>query len=167
MDKFKTILKAANSKTLETLLSRTNSEIDSLDKRITAIEINAESVKNKQDSLDAKAFVLFGLTVILICFLGIQSLNEMDLTKLPSDMFKEAYQLQIQVKILLTIVFPMTVIGFALRSLLIQIDNLPFRKDKAINEFKNKTLGKLYRCKERSTTHRAKLIEEIAKSKTT
>ena len=78
----------------------------------------------------------------------------------------EFYQWFFNTMFILKVLAPMVVIGFSIRSLLIQIDNLPFRKEKSLSEYKVKTMKTLVTCRARLVSRKAELIEAIRKIKT-
>jgi hypothetical protein len=151
-------------------LKATTSELDTLDTRINNLEHNPEETKNKQDKNDAISTVLFCLLVLAISNYGLYALHDIDLTKakaiLSPEKLMEFYHWFFNTMFILKILMPMFVIGFSIRSLSIQIDNLPFRKEKSLSEYKVKTMKTLVAYRESLISRKAELIEAIRKIQT-
>lgn len=158
------------AKAFNKALKTTTDELDTLDSRINNLEHNPEETKNKQDKNDVISFVLFGLLALVICNYGLYALNDIDISKVRTMLSPEKqmqfYQWFFFNVFLMKILGPMLVIGFGLRSLFIQIDNLPFRKEKALSEYKARTMEVLISYRERLVNRQAELIEAIRKIKT-
>ena len=164
------ILENAQVKAYNKMLKTTEVELHTLDIRINSLENDAEETKCKQDRNDAISTVLFCLLVLAISNYGLYALHDIDMNKartiLSPKKLMEFYQLFFNTMFILKVLAPMVVIGFSIRSLLIQIDNLPFRKEKSLSEYKVKTMKTLVTCRARLVSHKAELIEAIRKIKT-
>lgn len=164
------ILENAQVKAYNKMLKTTEVELHTLDIRINSLENDAEETKCKQDRNDAISTVLFCLLVLAISNYGLYALYDIDIDKVRTIFSTEKqmqfYQWFFNCKFILKILMPLVVIGFSIRSLLIQIDNLPFRKEKSLSEYKVKTMKTLVACRERLISRKAELIEAIRKIKT-
>lgn len=164
------ILNNTQVKAYNKMLKTTEVELHTLDIRINSLENDAEETKCKQDRNDAISTVLFCLLVLAISNYGLYALYDIDIDKVRTIFSTEKqmqfYQWFFNCKFILKILMPLVVIGFSIRSLLIQIDNLPFRKEKSLSEYKVKTMKTLVACRERLVSRKAELIEAIRKIQT-
>lgn len=164
------ILNNTQVKAYNKMLKTTEVELHTLDIRINSLENDAEETKCKQDRNDAISTVLFCLLVLAISNYGLYALYDIDIDKVRTIFSTEKqiqfYQWFFNCKFILKILMPLVVIGFSIRSLLIQIDNLPFRKEKSLSEYKVKNMKTLVTCRERLVSRKAELIEAIRKIKT-